>query len=505
MMTPESEIKPEPPGVACVDLPAFPLQIALRDHPGWRDDPVVVVEDDRPLAEILWANRAARVQRIRRGMRFSAAQSLVARLHGAVVSPAEIEDALGRVFVKLVEYSPNVEPSRDWPGVFWVDPSGLEHLHGSLEQWAERVWAAIAELGFASSVVVGSQRFSVFAFAQSRTGGHVLRDADRERRQARAVPLSRLNVSAKLRDEMAVLGVTTLGELLALPRNGLAVRYGAEAGALHDLASDRTWTPLAPRRIVEPTRAEVVVDPPDSDQARLLFGMKSSLHGVLKELGRRGRGITALGVTFELDHGPAHFERIETAAPTLDVVRLLDLVRLRLSSIELPAAVERIEIDVRSVAVHARQASLLDAAPSRDPEAAARALARVKAAFGPGAVTRARLENGILPEARFRWEPFGDLPAAAPGEPAEDEPPPLVRSVLAAPVPLPDPPRHERERWLGAHGAVERMFGPDRVTTGWWADPVARDYFWVETGTGEILWLFRDRATRAWALHGRVD
>jgi hypothetical protein len=49
------------------------------------------------------------------------------------------------------------------------------------------------------------------------------------------------------------------------------------------------------------------------------------------------------------------------------------------------------------------------------------------------------------------------------------------------------------------------MCGPDRVSSGWWAEPVSRDYFWVETETGEILWLFQDRATRGWALHGRVD
>ena len=367
------------------------------------------------------------------------------------------------------------------------------------------MYAAIAELGFASSVVCGSQRFGVFALGQSRTGAHVLRDAEDERDRAARVPLSRLNLSAKLRDEMAVLGVTTLGELLALPRNGLAVRYGSEAAALHDLASDRTWTPLQPKRLAEPTRAEVVVDPPDHDRTRLLFGIKSSLHEVVRELERRGCGIAALDFTFELDHAPDHSERVETAAPTLDIVRLLDLVRLRLSSVDLEAPVERIEIDVKSVSVHARQASLLDTAPPRDPAAAARALARVKAAFGAGAVTRAHLENAILPEARFRWEPLSDLPAASAVEPSDEEPPPLVRSVLEEPRPLPDPPRHEREHWLGRHGAVERMFGPDRITSDWWATRVVRDYYWVETQTGEILWLFHDRVKRGWALHGRVD
>jgi protein ImuB len=502
MTIPAPEFNPE---VACVDLPAFPLQLVLRHHPGWREDPVVVVEDDRPSASILWANRAARAHRIRRGMKFAAAQSLVARLHGAVASAAEVEDGLGRVFLRLVELSPTVEPSRTWPGVFWLDPRGLEPLHGSLERWAGKVHAAIEELGFSSSVVVGSRRFGAFALAQSRTGAHVLRDPADERRRAARVPLSRIPVSAKLRDEMALLGVVTLGELLALPRQGLAVRYGAEAAALHDLASDRTWTPWQPKLVVEPDRAEVDVEPPDGDRTRLLFGMKSSLHGIVRELERRERGIVALEITLELDREPARRERVETAAPTLDIVRLLDLVRLRLSAVDLAAPVERIVIDVESVPVHARQASLLDVAPRRDLAAAARALARVKAAFGGAAVTRARLADAVLPEARFRWEPLADLPEAAVAPPPEEEPPPLVRSVFPEPVPLPDPPRHERERWLGRHGAVVRMFGPDRVSSGWWAEPRSRDYFWVETETGEILWLFQDRATRGWALHGRVD
>ncbi|MGH2571591.1 MAG: hypothetical protein ACRDGR_10215, partial [bacterium] len=100
---------------------------------------------------------------------------------------------------------------------------------------------------------------------------------------------------------------------------------------------------------------------------------------------------------------------------------------------------------------------------------------------------------------------LADLPAATVEPLPGNEPPPLVRSVLPEPLALPDPPRHERERWLGRHGVVERMFGPDRVSSGWWAEQVSRDYFWVETETGEILWLFQNRATRGWAMHGRID
>src|SRR6185503_11485222 len=45
--------------IACVDVPALPLQLVLREHPAWRDDPVVVVVDDRPQSRTLWLNLAA--------------------------------------------------------------------------------------------------------------------------------------------------------------------------------------------------------------------------------------------------------------------------------------------------------------------------------------------------------------------------------------------------------------------------------------------------------------
>ena len=45
---------------ACLDLPAFPLQLLLWRRPDWRALPAAVVESDKPQAEILWMNERAR-------------------------------------------------------------------------------------------------------------------------------------------------------------------------------------------------------------------------------------------------------------------------------------------------------------------------------------------------------------------------------------------------------------------------------------------------------------
>ncbi len=489
--------------IACADLPAFPLQLVLRAHPEWRLDPVVVVEDDTPQAKVLWANRPARVQRIVRGLRFGQAQSLAARVHAAVIAPSEIERAITEIRDVLIRLSPAVESSREQPGVFWLDPNGLERIHASVELWAARVAERLEALGFAPAVVVGWHPFRALAIARLGRRMRILASPDVERDESARVPLARL-ADAKLATEMHVLGIVTLGDFLRLPRGGLLERYGETAGALHDLLSGRAWAPFRPDRPPEPCRVEVPVEPPDDDPARLLFGMKAALHPRIEQLGVHGHGVAALLLELQLDHAPAHRERIEAAAPTLDVARLLDLVRLRLASITLPSAVEHVTIEIETRPIHARQSSWLPVRPTRDKAAGARAFARLVAAFGEGTVTRARLAPEHLPERCFLWEPLRELPEPRVAE-LPDGLPALARNLLANPVPLPDPPRHEMERWLGRFGAVEAMHGPGRVTSEWWDREIERDYFYLETKTGEVLWTFYDRSSRSWFLHGSVD
>lgn len=50
-----------------------------------------------------------------------------------------------------------------------------------------------------------------------------------------------------------------------------------------------------------------------------------------------------------------------------------------------------------------------------------------------------------------------------------------------------------------------RMHGPFRISGGWWVKTVERDYYYVETQRGDVLWVFYDRPRRRWFLHGFVD
>jgi protein ImuB len=486
--------------IACVDVPALSLQLVIRAHPEWEGDPVVVVEDDRPLAKIVWANRAARAHKIRRGMSFAQAKALSARLHAEVVAEPAVLSGIDALFDLLVPYSPSIEPVLPQPGLFWLDPRGMQALFGNLERWAARVHEKLCEQRFVASVVVGHVRARVFAIACVQSGPFVVQDDDQEQRLSARVPLDRLGISPALRDDLALLEVHTVGDLLRLPVAQLRVRYGAEAARLHDFCSGKSWTPLLPRIPLPPLCLSLEVDPPDDDCARLLFGLKAVLDDAAARLAAQHQAITALELTLRLDAPDGipreRRERIETAAPTLDVPQLVDLLRLRLATVDLPAKVEHIAVQVEAARVHARQVALQHGNKPRDLEAAARAIARLRASLGPQAVTRARLCEAYLPEAAFCFEPTRELALPRP-QPAPASDLPLVRRLLPAPVAL-----------AGDAPALRggAMFGPYRVASGWWGERKhERDYHFVETRTGELLWIFYDRALRRWFVQGAVD
>src|SRR5690606_24173127 len=184
-------------------------------------------------------------------------------------------------------------------------------------------------------------------------------------RLAARVPLERLDVSPDLRDHLHVLGIRTLGELLRLPGPELRARFGPEAARLHALASDR-WAPLSPRALVDPIRAELQLEPPDGDHTRLLLGLRGLLHRLMGTLASQGRAMTVLRLRSCLDHAPAHETWIEPAAPTLDVQMVVDLVRLRLESLVLPAAVESVTVELDGLRASARQLALFDTRQRRD-------------------------------------------------------------------------------------------------------------------------------------------
>ena len=492
--------------LACVDVPAFPLQLLLRQHPDWKELPVAVVAEDRPQSLLLWVNERARRSRILPGQRYAQALSLSSNLRaGTVAQPAITKETLFLV-ERLRRYTPEIEPSIETPGTFWLNAQGLERLYTNLEDWVVAIRKDLAAANFFSTIVVGSTRFGTYAVAKSIRGAKVFKDAGEENAAARRVKLDRLSIEPSVRDALDKLGVRTVADFLRLPAKGLLKRFGIEAHRLYRLAAGDLWAPLQPHPAVEPLTRQFLLDAPDSDAERLLFLIKRMLDALLAELTSQGKALTELTLRLLLDRKGSCGERIRTAEPTVDSAQILGLIRLRLETLRLEAGVVSLNLTVCGTKVDAEQNLLFAQKPRRDLEAGSRAFARLRAEHGDGAVMRARLLEGHLPQASFRWEPMDEVTRPEPRK--TSHPRFLVRRIYQRPLLLPHRARQEPDGWLLRgleHGPVTRFVGPYIFSGGWWSGGVHRDYYFVNMHRGEVLWVFYDRKRRRWFLEGRVE
>ncbi len=662
------------PAVACLELPAFQLQLLLRQRPEWRHHPAVVIDEDRPQGLILEANANARRKGIHPGQRYAHALGLSRDLRAGVIPPHVLGAGLAHVIAQLRAFTPHIEPSADEPGLFWLDASGLGGLYGSSFDWALRLTDILEIETFVSFIAVGFTRFGTYAAVKSlgveHVGHHapphptnatmpplaarirVMTSHGAEHKLASAVPLTYLALPPTLRERLDRLSIRTLGELLTLPRAGLAKRWGPRVVELVRLLSGETLVPLAPTPEAPRRKAEVLLDYVERDATRLLVHIEALLSELVEPLvagsrkvtelvltlGREGRRSRAAAVSPDVSirfgttkdetygdrsdrsgepsrpfHGsgavaradvspdvsirfgttkdetygdrsdrsgepsrPFHgsgavaradvslenpktslqstqleHHRFRPAAPTNEMVLLLDLVRLRLERLaasaithadapapvrsrfgptlpNTPAGFVLVAVELFDTAATAEQARFFADAPHRDLAAAARALARIAAELGEDAVTRIAPREGHLPRAQqslVRLAPDDlRLPSIAPESPESTDsppatvaPPPLIRRFHPLPEPLPARPRDLRnDGWPSrqlAQGPIVETSGPYLVSGGWWGatqagqhtrHEVSRDYAFAETRRGDLLWIYYDRRRRRWFEEGGV-
>ncbi len=497
--------------IACVNLPALPLQLLLLEHPDWAAYPMAVVDRDAPTGKVLWVNQRAWRERIRPGMRYAAALSLSGELRAAPVEPSRVEQAVDAVTLLLQDFSPAVEAAREYEGVFWLSAAGLGRLYAGVEPWADAVEKSLRDAGYHATLVVGFERFGTLVLALARHRGRVLESLAQERRVMGQVPLERLKLEPRFLAAMHKLGVRTLGQFLRLPRAQISKRFGGAADRLYAQARSDAEVPVQARQVAEELVEAIDFERPERNTERLLFCIKSKLPALVGALLARGEALLELRLILTLERGAGEKqecvlrERVRPANPTLDEALILDLVRLRLSALVLPMGAVRLEALAVPFRAHQRQATLIETNPKRDLEAGSRALARLRAELGDSEVGVLLHGDGHLPEAQMVWQPITRLKRAAPQRRMVR---PMVRRIELTPPVLPPRARYEPDGWLvrgPEDGPVVRSTGPHIVSGGWWATEIHREYHYLETAKGMLLWVFYDRRRRRWYLQGRVE
>jgi protein ImuB len=383
----------------------------------------------------------------------------------------------------------SIEP----PNALLLEIKGSVKLFGSLEKLHADIdagWGRFALQAFSATAPT-----TLAALWLARAGNRSAGPIHIEYLKALASHLAQLPIACTAWDmerlqTLRALGVTRIGELLRLPRAGLARRLGVSIVQDLDIALARH---PAPRRAFVPRerfRERCDFETEIEHVAYLGKALEPLIERCAHFLRERQAGVQTLQLRLRHREGAATRVHLGLASITSERGRLSDVLCQKLTRLELKAPVRGMEL--LSGALRSLSASSLDAfvgltgAGSRDT--APQLVERLRARLGESAVYGVCLIPEHRPEAA--WRRVHELAlSSVPRSAAE--------MIDAIPRPL----------WLLDEPLAclkpQILQGPERIESGWWdGKGVARDYYVARQSHGAKLWVFQERQSKRWYLHG---
>lgn len=392
-----------------------------------------------------------------------------------------------------------------------LEVSGSLRLWGGFEPLKRRLLAALQAAG-AAFEPMGQGASAGQALALLRLALAGLRVP---RQVPDGLPLHTLSALRAHVPALSRMGCNTWGELRALPRAGVARRFGA--GALLALDQALGHAPHSLRWVAVPEVFDLSTELPalaDSGPA-LLHSASRLLQALQAWLQARQQGVLVLEFSWQhelrryegVDLPPGQSLPIRTAEPTQDMAHLRRLLAEFLDRTTLAAPANHIRLVVReSNALPHTSASLLGGDEKQATGMSWHELVeRLGARLGAEQVQALQLRDDHRPEAMQCWQAATGAVARETTRPHGTQavdarllPAWLVRPALAL--------RCEGSTPLH-HGPLQLLAGPQRLESGWWNDapervqtplpsslPLAvRDYFVAHNDAAGLVWVYRER------------
>jgi protein ImuB len=508
----------------CLHFPDLPLRIFARAE--MREIAAVVsTASHRP--DVLVANDTAQKRGIVSGMSIAAALGLDSEIAIHLRDECAEAAALKNIALWAGQWTSTIaiEP----PANVLLEISGCLNYFGGLSTLLGRIDAGLAAIGFPAIVATAPTAPAASLLARAgraitiEEGGEIepalagraiAKGADIDSALA-ALPVGLLDGADEVMDTLWGIGVRTVGDVLALPRDGFARRFGASL--LDQIDRARGILPDARARFVAPERyhGQLELPSPVEETEALLFAVRRLVVELAGFLHGRGAGVTRM--RFDLVHEDVPPTSIVIGlAATRQIEHMQNVLRERLSRLQLPDRVEAIRLASEETAPLAGKEGELFRGSGKNGEAGTQLVERLRARLGENAVHALALHADHRPEhaqamaqgtqasaqatqasARAtQASARGSLAAASTGRDARS----TSRVFPVRPLWLFVEPRP-----LGAEPAsaeLKLLSGPERIESGWWdGNEIGRDYFVGRDAQGAEVWLYRDRGGQ-WFVQG---
>ncbi len=500
-----------------VHLPLLSLESFIAGCGGEAADgtPVALIDEHHVAA----ANAAAQALGVQPGLKRATALALAPRLLLGQADAQRDLDALRGVAHAALAFTPAVTLDIGVAAFHTVllEVQSTLRCFGGPRRLMQRLRAALAPLGhccvYASAPT--AQGAALLARMEQPPPGTTRHAADPAAlREAIAQAPSWLPGAAlPHRPALQAMGLGTCGDLLALPRDGVARRFGAALldeldRALGERPDPRAWLALPE---VFDSRLELFARADTAEQ--LLHGASVLLARLVAWASAQHAQVRRF--TLRMQHEARHRHDARTPADTLlevalaepsnDPTHLQVLLRERLAQLQLAAPTLELFLHCADVARRPPPNAELFPTPRSEREGLARLVERLQARLGSGQVRRLVCLDDHRPERQTAQCRAGEPPPAAPGPRMAMPPRPVWLLPEAEPL-------AEREGRPLLHGqALQLLSGPERIESGWWdAGLVERDYFIAQAGDGALVWVYRRRLPPVsagdgarWFLQGR--
>ncbi|HSI54599.1 MAG TPA: DNA polymerase Y family protein [Ramlibacter sp.] len=292
------------------------------------------------------------------------------------------------------------------------------------------------------------------------------------------------------------IGCRTWGELRALPRAGVARRFGAPLLEAIDAAwGDRPerypWLQLPEAFDMKYELVSLATTAPE-----LMWSAQRLLTQLQVWLQARHRGVLALELEWTLDlrrlNGvklPPHEQlTVRTAQPTQDIAHLRRLVGEHLSRAALSAPANHLRLrSIETVPWGGADKSLLPEDNVKG-EKLHQLVERLSVRLGEGNVLVPQAQADHRPERMQEFRPARHVMPDSIRHPGDSLYPPWL---------LPEPLRLEVRQSVPHYGGpLRRLTRRYRVEAGWWegGKPALRDYFVARSEGAGLVWIYREHA-----------
>jgi protein ImuB len=461
---------------ACINLPSLALDGILRRRP--TDGPLVLIDGPINARTIVSANEAARAAGLHVGQRLSAAQALLSHFEAVPYDRESVER--WHRFLAAVAYRYSSEVSL-LPHAIVLEISKSMGLFGPWPRLESMLRADFTDLGFRHRMAAAPTAHAAHVLTTVSDGQAVL-SVNTLRNALQRVPIAKSRLPAHAIAALPSMGIRTLGQVLALPRDGLRRRFGAELLASLDRLTGDLPSGLALYRPPDTFDLRIELLHEVENQSALIFPVRRMVDDLAAYLAGRDGGVQRF--LLRLEHREGRFTDVPVGllTPERDGALLFEFARGRLEHVTLPEPVLALRLIARDLPAFVPAGrDLFDERPANAlPIGQLRE--RLRARLGDRAVYRLGSTTDPRPEL---------AQAVADSGARYDEPSPRPTWLLAHPIPLRGPP-------------PRILAGPERLETGWWDGAEAcRDYYVIETSLGQRAWAFCPTGEQGgWMLQG---